>query len=120
MHDTRFVEGKMMRTPAVFTDASILRWPLAVLMCAALVACSDDTVPKGENTPPENQECTENDTRNVACGEDDAGVQPQVCQNGAWVDAGICDIPDDGCTDGGIRTATCEIGRETSRDNKAT
>jgi len=97
----------MMRTPAVFTDASILRWPLAVLMCAALVACSDDTVPKDENTPPENQVCTENDTRNVACGEDDAGVQPQVCQNDAWVDAGICDIPDDGCTDGDIRTATC-------------
>lgn len=96
-----------MRTPAVFTDASILRWPLAVLMCTALVACSDDTVPRDENTPPENQVCTENDTRNVACGEDDAGVQPQVCQNDAWVDAGICDIPDNGCTDGDTRTATC-------------
>jgi alpha-tubulin suppressor-like RCC1 family protein len=53
---------------------------------------------KGKNEPETTEpECQEDETKELACGHNDRGVQVQICSEGAWAD-GDCEDPDE-CTD---------------------
>ncbi len=62
-------------------------------------------VPVGDNVPPA---CEENGIRGAACGLNGAGLKPQSCIGGQWVDGGPCQDPD-ACTDSDILAQPCGL-----------
>lgn len=99
-----------MKISTQTTATNALKWLAAASMCFAFAACSDDTVPDDTTTPPEEADCESGDTQKVACGEDDAGTQAQICEEGEWTNDGGCEEPDGGepaCNDGVTREEIC-------------
>lgn len=99
-----------MKTSAQILRSNPLKWLAAASMCFAFAACSDDEPPNDTVTPPEQLDCEEGETKNLACGDDDAGTQAQICEDGEWTNDGACDEPEEGdpaCEEDATREASC-------------
>ena len=65
-----------------------------MLLLGGLVGCGSDDDTKNNDNQQNNDECDDGDTRIVDC-DGEEGEQPQICDDGSWVDDGECIVEPD-------------------------
>ena len=90
---------------AVVTDDGVVVTDDGVVVTDDGVVVTDDgvVVPDVDNAP-----CSSGDTRQIACGLNGEGLQPQACVGGNWQNSGDCD-DDDVCVNGTSQDIDCGL-----------